>query len=403
MKCVISVDSEKIITYLKNKEIISDVILRSNKLVYDYIIKFSETYPEKFVPGGVSIKKEVAIKKALGEAMETYAATLFEGLPEIQSGAKKIIDIYDFLQLKQETNNDGFYSEFDDSNSIKWIKGKSLSNNKNVLIPGFCIFLNYNRFHKRYYPSFSQGLGNSINLKDSVIHGILENIEADSSMIFWRNKLDLPLIKLATLKNHKLNKLIDLLKKENTEIKLIYAKLDIPVNIVICCLFYDDYPHTSFGFGSGQNIEQASLKAIEEALLVKNTLFLLKRQNYGISMKEQEIMSFLDHAVYTSYNLRIVNWITRLKEDKIMPIKQKITLEYLKKELYKKNMNCYYVDLTKKIFQKVGFHQSKTIIPQFCQRDINNNYQFLNNDRLFEVPVELGYTARRNYDPHPFA
>ncbi|MCX6748850.1 MAG: hypothetical protein NT076_04565, partial [Candidatus Pacearchaeota archaeon] len=141
---------------------------------------------------------------------------------------------------------------------------------------------------------------------------------------------------------------------------------------------------------------------IEEALLVRNTLLLLEKYNYGKNMKKREIKSFLDHAVYASYNPSIIEWIGELKERTIKPIDNKITLQYLKKELSRKNLSCYFVNLTKKVFQKIGFYQSKTILPALCQRDMNNNYKFLDNERFKNVPKKLGHTIRMNTNPHPF-
>ncbi|MCX6748680.1 MAG: YcaO-like family protein [Candidatus Pacearchaeota archaeon] len=213
-------DIKKIINCLKRNKVIADIILRDKKFVYDYAVKFSKNYPEKFIPGGVSIKKEDAKRKALGEAMEIYSSTLFRQLLQKKLDIKKIKDAYKFLQFKEESYKDGFYSKFYNSKEIIWVKGKDVINKKDVLIPGFCIFLNYNKYHKRYYPNFSQGLGNARNLKDSIVHGILENIEVDASIIFWRNKLDLPLIRLNTLKDNELNLLINNLKKEEIKVNL---------------------------------------------------------------------------------------------------------------------------------------------------------------------------------------
>lgn len=222
-------------------------------------------------------------------------------------------------------------------------------------------------------------------------------------MLFWRNKLNLPLIKQRNLKNNNINILIKLLKKEKIDIKLIYATLDFPVNIIICCLFFKEYPFVSFGFGSGDKTEGAILKSIEEAILVRNTLILLKKYDYAKNIQENKINSFLDHAVYASYNPHIVNWLKELKEENISPINKKITLDYLKKELSKRNVNTYFANITKNIFKNIGFFQSKTVIPAFCQRDMNNKYKFLKNERISIIPEEMGYKSRNNTDPHPFA
>lgn len=176
-----------------------------------------------------------------------------------------------------------------------------------------------------------------------------------------------------------------------------------PISII--AIVYDpknNIPCVSFGFSTEAKIELATLKALEEAMMVRNTLEL-KRLTQSSQMCEKNIKTFLDHVVYYSFPQQNMKWRFFLENKKHSLIKLKNILCEEKVNLPKIvglfEEDVIYVDLTTPEVERMGYKVVRVIIPELQPLYENHSIKMLNVKRLQKL---FNGRYKLNNDPHPY-
>ena len=174
-----------------------------------------------------------------------------------------------------------------------------------------------------YFPQSSCGLAVEKTYKKAVRNALLELIERDATMRAWILRKPLPRINLSGLKNSKLKFLIGKLTRENLKVEIcISSTLNIPSVIVILYSNKKVTPFVSFGLVAGSEIEDIALKALLEAIMVRNTLEELKIVGKLKRIKNfSSIKEFMDHVIYYAEPLNKNKWTFLLNGPKYSPTK----------------------------------------------------------------------------------
>lgn len=400
-----------------NNKIILQARKSKRKYLYDYHaqIKDSSGNKDLFGKGGaISFTREdLAKNKAVSEALERYCGShVFNKLErgsfkDVKSQAldpQKIIYFTESQYIKKFR-----YKKFSSEAEIDWISGYSLTNRRKVLVPAFAVYLGYNRRVPKsefFSPTTSSGLALGTTLETAILRAIFELIERDSIMITWLTKRNTYRLDLDTVTMPELLSLKDCIELENLKIEVCILTVYKEVASVIAIVYNPKkvFPNVSFGFSTEDNIELAVLKAIEEAMMVRNTLELEQERHGKLGkIRESQIKTFLDHVVYYSFPQHKIKWDFFLKGDlcSLENITKKLNISKVNlsevMDLFKGEV--IYINLTSNEVNKMGYKVVRVIIPELQPLFENHTAMVLNRKRLDKF-VAKNYEL--NTDPHPY-
>lgn len=385
--------------------------------VYDFSASIKlPSLKDTFRQGGaIDLKEKRAEKKAVFEAVERYSGsriikTVKGSVASLAS--KEIINPKDLIQFSEEQylKKNFSYQKISDNKKIEWISGYSFLRRKKVLVPAFAVILGHNLHQPKrnwYFPQSSCGLAVEKSYRKAVRNGLLELIERDAAMKAWLLKKPLPKIDLSGIKNSQLKFLINKLSDENLKVDIcISSILSIPSVIAILHSNKTVAPFVSFGLAAGPEIENAALKALLEAIMVRNTLEELKIVGKLKRIKKfSSIKEFMDHVIYYANPLNKNKWSFLLSGSKhsLNEIKKmfdfnsgnKYTINHLLGIFRSNKSEIIAVNLTNEVSKSLGLFATRVIVPDLLQMDYNYSARYL------KIPG-----AHKNYVlnpyPHPY-
>lgn len=396
----------------KNKQLELILQRRSSKRVYvfDYHAFIRDSTTNIIDPfgngGGLSVDLEDAKIRAIGEAIERYCGShinnklLRKSYDNVKKNAinpKKLI----YFSNKQYVNK-FLYKKFNSRKTIDWIEGYSMTRKKKVLVPAFAVYLGYNRLinkDEHFMPTSSCGLASHNSIENAINSSLLELIERDSAITTWMHKKKVLRLDINSIKSEKLISLKNKILEEGLEMEICITPNNFLILSVIAIIYNQkkEIPFASFGMAAGSNIEKVVTKSLEEALMVRNTLEIQKKENKFKKIQKLNIKNYIDHAAYYSLPSHKNSWQFLLNSPRVSVeiIKKNLdnTMDYKKiiNLLKKENKEVILVDLTNKLIKKMGFYCVKIIIPELRPMDFDYKTRFLR---------DLKNTF--NNDPHPF-
>ncbi len=371
--------------------------------------------------GGVSVEEQLAKKKALCEALERYCGShVFQPIKrasydELGADALNPSELIYFLDSQYLSQF--LYRQFDRTQPIDWVEGYSLIQKRKIFVPAFAVYIGYNRLvppEERFVPTTSCGLALHLTEERAVINAIFELLERDAAIITWLTQKRIPRVDLRTSRNHHVKFLREQILQEGLQPEVLVGTLDIPIPIVIG-LIYDpkeSVPIASFGIAVEETLEDATAKALEEALMIRSTLEILKEENKLKPLKHIEVKNFLDHAIFYAFpsQKKFFEFLLEGPMYSFSAFKKKLrpgdTEGFEKLEgvlnLLKSNQiqEVVKVRVSPELVEKMGFVAARVIIPQLQPMDINYNARFLSLKRVSKF---LKPGQKLNSLPHPFA
>ena len=415
-----------------NKIIISQKIIKSVKKSFSFTDepKFFQFYSElikKFNKGDsgscLSINENKAKIKAIAETIERYSLGEFKKKDLIKTSYnkdKRCVDPSLFLSFseKQIGEDIKIYKKKLREFLFYWTEGYSLFDHKKILIPTQLVYVPYYMDKEvllRHPISTGAAFGSS--LAGALYRGICEVVERDAFMITYLNKLKAPRIDLENIQNKQINSYLTWFKKYFLELYVFDITTDIKIPTVLCIILDKSGvgPALSFGAKADINYIDAVIGAIEEAQNSRVWIRYLKVKRKNIK-NIKEINEPEDRAIYW-YGLKRINNFDFLLKNKKTKIdfkkfkrinKTRQKLKEVLKILKKNKKNIFFVNLTPKEIKKYGFKVVKAIIPKMQPLYLYEDFKYLGEARLYNIPVILGYRkvpekeSKLNKVPHPF-
>lgn len=369
--------------------------------------------------GGISISEDIAKNKAVCEALERYCGSRINKIitkstfNKIKSSA---INPREIIYFRNDQYSIKFpYKKFNKNKIISWVEGYSLLQNKKIFVPASAVYLGYNRQNhnrEKFLPTTSNGLALQTSLKRAIVRAIFELIERDAAMTVWFTKMSPPRLDLENIKNPDLIKLTNKIKEEGLIPEVCITTLDSPIPSTIGIVYNKDdnaVPFASFGLATEADLEEAALKSLEEAMMVRNTLEILNEGGALKKINKLSVRDFLRHGIFYAFSSRQKIWKFLLNGPRhsvsFLNNKFGFKEEYLNYQkiidfFLKQKKEIIYIDVTDNIVKKMGFIVVKVIIPDLHPIDMNFCARFLGGNRL---KLFLNKEQNVNYYPHPFA
>lgn len=392
------------------------------------IFAYSGTYKSRYkkstdIACGFSFNQKVALMRVLGEGLERYCLEKYNPKISFVGSAQNInIDYLDPSSFDAFSDNQlakSNYKKFRMNNKslFRWTTGFSLGRKKSLLIPAQLVSFNVPMKNEPTILSpISTGTAAGLSLDDAVYRGICEIIERDSFMISYLNKLPSPHVHLQSIKDTRIQRILNKLKRYKLEVIVLDTTTDLKIP-AFAALTLDKTglgPAFSIGLKAGFDIKESIIGAIEESLMTRSWIrdkFIYLNPDYK---QEKIIQSLEDRACFwfpVDMIKKLEFWlenknIKRFTNDEL--IFPENTLKASVALIEKNKMEIIYVDITHKTIKKNGFWVIRTIIPQLHPLYLDEQYPYFGGRRLYEAPIKMKFFKRiktesqLNNIPHPF-
>lgn len=374
---------------------------------------------------GVSFfSQKSAVIKVLAEAIERYCNfAFFEKNVDFVGGYSAIkdeaINPEQFIFFTKEQLQRESYKKFQvkDESIFRWTSVKSLSTNKDHLVPCQAIYLSYTHIKGEpvIYPSISTGVAAHTDFSSAILGGIYEIIERDSFMIFYLKKLKPKKFDLKSSRNEKIRKLIDIANRYKMELYSVDITTDLGIPAVASIVIDRSglSKAVSVGLKADFNVVKAIIGSINEAFHTRSwiresyiqnpTIVTEKKLIKDSSMKNRGLLWYQTKSIsrldFLFKNLKVKKVVSKNKK---MSVQEQILI--LKDTLAKKGYSIYYKDITADHIKSTQFKVAKVIIPGMQPVYLDEQFPSWGGDRLQSVPIALGYknNIEVNTYPHPF-
>ena len=383
---------------------------------------FSDLNVQRFT-GGVSVNRDRAMIKALGEAIERYCLFVYrlKELPvfsyrELGDRVLNPQQVASFSpkQLAQERYK---RFRFNAKTKFRWVKGYSLTQHKPIYIPAQLIYFYDIRTEPIIRFPDSNGTASWNSLAGAILHGIYEVVERDANMINYLNKLPRDRVEVENSSNKNLVKLCTAHDRYGFELYVYDITTDLPIPSMLSIVIDRSGVGPAVVVGTSSNLdpEEATISSIEGAKAgpemrdeaLKNPNFDVRKIRNpnlarGLFWWEREKIAHLDFLLKNGKRKKIQALNNTSSYNAVTDLKVVLRI------FEEKRMEVIFVDVTTPEINELGFKVVKVIIPELQPIHQLERFKYLGGQRLYQVPMALGYSMRKpreeefNQIPHPF-
>lgn len=379
--------------------------------------------------GGFSFfSRKVAVLKCLSEALERFSLRNFDRKSIIFSTFSSLTTsgldpeaVVSFSKRQRESNT---FLRLDPNSTYGWFLGRSLPSLSRVYLPAQLIYLSYQRRPDESVIRLpiSTGAAAGTSLSAAILRGIYELIERDAFMITYLNKLPRSRVLIEQSVILDIQNILNLVHDYRLEIYVydISTDLDVYTFLAIVVDRTGLGVALSTGLKSDLNPLKAILGAIQESFHPRSWIrremanFEGKREDLlvpknlverGILWSQKESIKELSFLLSNKGSARSMeDYEDRSKENDVQDLPRVL------KALEKSGASAYFVDITPPLseIQQSRFKVVMVEVPEFQPLHLNENFPYLGGERLYNIPVKLGYLKNPrkedslNSFPHPF-
>ena len=370
-------------------------------------------------PSGSGFSPTEAEIHTLMESVERYSSMsidesrlIWATYNDVKHKAINPIDLG--LYNDEQYDDDGFNcSRFSADSKIPWAIGQDLYSGNRLLIPAD--FVHYPAIRdKPLVRDTSNGSASHTNITQAILNGLYEVIERDAFLIMWLNKISMPILKIKK-PPFCFSRSLKIIKDYGMSVKLVNLTNDTFVPSVMAACYNDQgqYPALVVGTASHINSQKAVQKALFEMEFALIQSLEVPHQNVT---NPNDISHIHENPIFYRNPSRRKNWDFMLsskimnrfpKFDNKLFKDNKTALNRLVKLLHKLNHRVVWVDTAPLDIKSKGLTAVKVFVTGFQPLYVGNKVR-LNAERLFNVPVKLGYRSQSqkyksslNFDPHP--
>ena len=381
------------------------------------------------VTGGTALEAESALAKAIGEAVERHCASFYDpSTVEYASYAglgDRAIDPRRFVQWSEaQYSTPGFpYARPDSRAILGWVPGWSLTRNAEVLVPASLVHVTYvpHSPSEIFELAPVSGYAAGITREDAILGGILEVVERDAFVIFWRNRLPVPGFDLRTFADGRVKETLS--RFASAPVRLVCSRLTtdigIPVAFTVMMGTHPSYPAAMIGASASLDEERAIEKALTESSMVHLLTRTLHESPYSRRpVRREDVLTQEDHALFFAAreNLPLLDTILRPRS---LVARDDLVSDGASDDAAGNIVTCVnrlaacgleaiVVDITLPEMAQLGFSVVKVLVPGAQPLDFGMHHPHLDGSRMFESPVRMSYRStvpdvtELNFEPHPF-
>lgn len=356
-----------------------------------------------------------AMLKALGEAAERYSAfqsVYFDSLTKRRLGENPYFNEFPRCDVSEEASA----SLTCDANlQVSHAAMTDFTSGVSVEMPAALVHLGFAPENEpAVFHPISTGLAFHTDPNLALLSGIYEVIERDALMITW---LYPSLAKRINLSQDKvsleLKKRINLCDKYRLKVNFVLINVDPPPpEVVMCVLVSDKYPFHAVGTGAASTMEQAAIKALDEAISIRVFCQFNKSESEQV-YRNRIFLSLQHHSLFyaserASDAFNFINGLPTIElpsmEFNVKPgSHHKNILRNLATQLPKRNLSVLWRDITAPEIRQYG-SVLRVVIPQAVPLSQTYSARWLGTPRIKIKANLFGSCAiQPRSDPHPFS
>lgn len=387
-------------------------------------------YKNFYVGGGAALFRDVAITKAVGEAVERYCAAIYdvEELPLFSYNSAPFECIspekFALYRTDQYEHKKFYFRPFTRDSLVRWIGVVNLSDSSTVYVPASMVYVPYYFYEGEKEVPIAQPISTGLSCHSSydqaVIGGICEVIERDNFTITWQAQMSRVKIKKKSLSKFNQD-LVDRFERVGYEIHLMDMSNEtkIPGILVVAVNNYSKFVPIAVAAAVDLSPERAIRKALEELAHTERYVYQIKNETPRI-----EIQGVFDNIIGQFHHVSL--WLdpelrknaeflyssNEWKDFADIPDFSASTAEEELKLLVSQINSTGYevlaVDITTQDVKDLGLCVVRVIIPGYHPLFMGYHNRSLGGHRLWTIPQKLGFkgisikTGRDFFYPHPF-
>lgn len=332
---------------------------------------------------GAALDRETSVWSAIGEAIERYAAAIYD--PEDLSWAASkdleddnFVSPNDFILFsKEQYEVPNFkYHKHDPEATIAWTKARQLDNDKEINFPASLAYFAYEHKHKSEYlsDSYSTGLACGPTKEWAICSGLYEAIERDAYSLHWAASQPAKKIDLQQAIDCADPDLKKLLKHQGVDIFIGDITNDLGIPTILVITKHKDKPGLALGAASNLCIKTALKKAVVESFHTFN--WCIDMHRWEKTIKKEKIKDFSEHVQYyiekdhekfaeffwkSSKRSTLLDGLTSTSPTNVMNHKEQISI--LLDKLKDHQQPAYVIDITPADIASLGLHVTKVLVP----------------------------------------
>jgi ribosomal protein S12 methylthiotransferase accessory factor len=390
--------------------------------------------------GGVAIKAggaggtaAIALASAIGEAVERHCACFPDAGERVFGTFRELAEdavAPDLLRLFSRAQVERFGPEgpdyFDEGSRIGWVRGYSLTQRRERLVPASYVYLNHRPREGEANIGVcpSTGLAAATTREEAILSALLETVERDAFTLAWMHRRPGRRIDIDSedLKQTLRIRLWD--GRPSVDVKFFDLTTDVPIPVALVVMrrLSDCGPVACVGAAARLSPRQAIGKCIQEA--GQNFPYLRH-----LLESEKGWQPAADFSNLVTFDYHFLNYVKRPDlvskafaffdecED-CVPLSQlpdhatgrvRADLEYCVAQLGEAGYEVIVTDITTPEIAEVGFSAVRVIVPGLVPLHGDHLRPFLGVRRMFEAPFlpgsrrsERGSGIELNPFPHPF-
>ncbi|MEF8842853.1 MAG: YcaO-like family protein [Haloarculaceae archaeon] len=337
---------------------------------------------------GVAADWNPAFVKALGEALERYAAAVYrtDRMTTGPAGA-----VANAVPPAAFVTADSFGAP-DPAESITWIEGEDIHDGSDAMLPAE--FVVFPPPEARHRPSITTGLGLGSSGVGALLSGLCETIERDAAMLAWYSTYE-PLGLDAG--SETFETLVRRARSEDLETTVLLLTQDVDVPVVAACVHREgEWPRFAAGMAADLDPERAATGALEEA--IQNWLEL-RGMGPEAARSEGNIAEYADFPEAAREFVDPEATVPAASVGPADPPSGHEELDALLERLEDAELRAFAARLTTRDLETLGFEAVRVLVPS--AQPLFTGEAFFGR-RAREVPGSLGFEPRLEREPHPF-
>lgn len=377
---------------------------------------------------GAGLDFQSAFMAAVGECMERYSLSIIHPEDLILGSYEELTNKGYFIVSPKtwslfDESQHNIFAPFYDNTPISWVRAQSLTHKNDKLVPASMVYIPYEVFfpeqkEKIVSMAISTGAACAKSYTEALLKGICEVVERDAFMIMWRNRLQLPRIKI-DIDSELYDVFQDKFVRSGLEFVIVHTTLDlcIPSFFGFAIDARCDPPSIIAGGAAHPDPSQAVMKTLLELAQGLKWKDYVEHKPIEIEKGFSNIRSFDDRVRLYAFNDMRHSMQFILENKQELPLSTipsfdsgsiRLNLDNCINMLAKHNLEVIALDLTPIDVQQCGFVVTKILIPGCETMEGDHIMPFLGGRRWREVPHSLGLLSYEpdlksiNPDPHPY-
>ncbi|WP_276279106.1 YcaO-like family protein [Halorussus caseinilyticus] len=338
---------------------------------------------------GVAHDWNEALMKALGEALERYAAGVYR-VGEFETA--RAADLGSAVEPAAFVRPEGWADPSPDD-EVAWRDGQDLRTGESVSLPAE--FVHFPPPEVRYKPSITTGLGLGSSTVEALLSGLYEVIERDATMLAWYSTFE-PLG--LSVESERFETLRSRARAENLDVTPLLVTQDVDVPVVAVAVHRDgEWPRFAVGSDADLNPDAAAVSALAEAL--QNWMELRSMGEDDAADADGAIGRYADFPETAREFVTAETAVPTASVGPADPPTGGTELDAVLARLADADLPAYAARLTTRDVDQLGFEAVRALVP--AAQPLFTGEAFF-GERAREVPAELGFEFRPDRDHHPY-